>query len=119
VTSWLDQIVVVGPVRPPRGFRILNESSSLPSSATLCLILLLIHLTSSAKAAQPCYRVSYFIPSGPPRSAPPMPSNPELSAVPVSAAKRKNAPKEDEDDSGSDSGSDVVSMQNTLWRRMC
>jgi protein BCP1 len=48
-----------------------------------------------------------------------MPSNPELSAVPVSAAKRKNAPKEDEDDSGSDSGSDVVSMQNTLWRRMC
>jgi hypothetical protein len=42
-----------------------------------------------------------------------MPSNPELSlsAVPVSAAKRKNAPKEDEDDSGSDSGSDVVSLQ--------
>ncbi|KAI9638043.1 p21-C-terminal region-binding protein-domain-containing protein [Dioszegia hungarica] len=37
-----------------------------------------------------------------------MPANRTLSAVPAAtAAKRKNAPREDEDDSGSDSGSDV------------
>lgn len=37
--------------------------------------------------------------------------NPQLSAVPAAAAKRKNAPREDEDDS--DAESDVVS---SCWR---
>jgi protein BCP1 len=38
-----------------------------------------------------------------------MPSTaPQVAAVQVSSIKRKSAPKEDEDDSGSEAGSDVV-----------